>query len=736
MRLAMMMTIGVLVSSAHAQPGLVLAHQKITDAAPACPPFGPRMAFGQFLDLRVDGDNGSPTGDGSDWGVDAYKYLQDALADAADPPPGTTVRLWVAATDPSSSYVPDRDAANPDGTGDRESTFLLDFDNVQLLGGFPPGGGDLEDRDPALYETVLSGVLTPHCGAPTAGNCFQPNGTPRCNDAECCEAVCTVDPDCCEVAWDQACADLAFTVCGSCGDQGSGDCFVANGTPGCDDAACCSMVCVIDPSCCLTAWDQECADLATQICGLCGEPGSGDCFEANGTPGCEDAACCEIVCAADPDCCTDQWDQLCAAFANLVCGVCGEPDSGSCFEDNDTPGCEEGNCCALVCEQEIFCCIVEWDQPCADIALQLCDQLMEEEDPPPRAYHVVTASFVDDSVRIDGVTITFGLADEDFNNGLGGGMLILSASPAVIRVTFTENSAPAHGGGAMHVGGASDPIVVNTSFIQNTGNEAGALHIENDENGNPGGTFVNCLFSGNASLNEGGAINPGGATTLTLINCTLVDNTVDNAQGGGAIFVEGQPAGVNLTNCILWGNLAGGNPNQIDGNLRVVTVKYSDVEGGWGVPMDMNINDDPLFVDPTNGDYRLSSGSPCIDAGNNWDVPVDELDYDGDGVLCELFPVDLDGNPRFNADEVDFDPGCGVPVVVDMGAYEYQFDPVDQVTFADLNGDNTVGAADLLGLLVGWGPCAKGCCLADLDLDANVGASDLLALLVNWGPCP
>ena len=154
MRFAMMMAIGVLASSAYAPPGWVLSHQKIADTAAACPPFGPRMAFGQFLDLRVDGDNGSPTGDGSGWGLDAYKYLQDALADAADPPPGATVRLLVAATDPSNPYRPDRNAANPDGTGDRDSTFLLDFDNVQLLGGFPPGGGDL-----AVRHTCLSGFL-------------------------------------------------------------------------------------------------------------------------------------------------------------------------------------------------------------------------------------------------------------------------------------------------------------------------------------------------------------------------------------------------------------------------------------------------------------------------------------------------------------------------------------------------------------------------------------------------
>jgi hypothetical protein len=52
----------------------------------------------------------------------------------------------------------------------------------------------------------------------------------------------------------------------------------------------------------------------------------------------------------------------------------------------------------------------------------------------------------------------------------------------------------------------------------------------------------------------------------------------------------------------------------------------------------------------------------------------------------------------------------------------------------DLDGDGSVGASDLLALLVSWGPC-KGC-PADFDGNGNVGASDLLALLVNWGPCP
>ena len=97
--------------------------------------------------------------------------------------------------------------------------------------------------------------------------------------------------------------------------------------------------------------------------------------------------------------------------------------------------------------------------------------------------------------------------------------------------------------------------------------------------------------------------------------------------------------------------------------------------------------------------------------------------------------VDLDGNPRFNANELDFDRGCGIPVVVDMGAYEYQFDPVEDVIFADLNGDGAVGILDLLGVLAAWDGAGNNC-LADLDIDGAVGILDLLPSVAAWGDCP
>ncbi|MFM7799579.1 MAG: hypothetical protein ACKPBA_11445 [Planctomycetota bacterium] len=54
----------------------------------------------------------------------------------------------------------------------------------------------------------------------------------------------------------------------------------------------------------------------------------------------------------------------------------------------------------------------------------------------------------------------------------------------------------------------------------------------------------------------------------------------------------------------------------------------------------------------------------------------------------------------------------------------------------DLDGDGSVGGADL-GLLLGaWGACPGTPCLGDLNLDGEVNGADLGLLLGQWGPCP
>jgi hypothetical protein len=120
---------------------------------------------------------------------------------------------------------------------------------------------------------------------------------------------------------------------------------------------------------------------------------------------------------------------------------------------------------------------------------------------------------------------------------------------------------------------------------------------------------------------------------------------------------------VGVDNSILWGNEAGAEcrKDQIDTLQSIASVKTSDIQcgntfyAGYG-----NIFSDPLMVNASAGDVRLSDGSPCIDAGNSY------VDFEPMTPGFTLMP-DLDpaGNPRI----VDGN-GDGI-AEVDMGVYEY-----------------------------------------------------------------
>ena len=123
---------------------------------------------------------------------------------------------------------------------------------------------------------------------------------------------------------------------------GQGDCCQDNGTPGCDDTTCCEAICAANPSCCDVGWDLTCADLAEELCvDLCGGggtcPGEGDCCSPNGTPGCQDTACCNTVCTIDSYCCSEQWDALCAILAEDNCSVLCPALEPDIYEPDDTP---------------------------------------------------------------------------------------------------------------------------------------------------------------------------------------------------------------------------------------------------------------------------------------------------------------------------------------------------------------------------------------------------------------
>jgi hypothetical protein len=163
------------------------------------------------------------------------------------------------------------------------------------------------------------------CGDIEAGSCFWPHGGTGCFDSECCDRVCSIDPLCCTVEWDLFCVLNAGTIClesaSSCGTPRSRPCSVASFLPGCEDRECCEVQCVLDPTCCQRAWDETCALAAGISCDIdfssCPAPGSP--LVVHGNPGCANEVCCEAVCAVDPVCCTFGWNERCVDIAKVVC---------------------------------------------------------------------------------------------------------------------------------------------------------------------------------------------------------------------------------------------------------------------------------------------------------------------------------------------------------------------------------------------------------------------------------
>lgn len=227
------------------------------------------------------------------------------------------------------------------------------------------------DRDLEIYQTFSgSAGVCPQ----NDGSCFESHNGPGCDDEQCCNKVCGRDFECCApgARWDSICVGHAEDLCGCAGE---GSCFVANGTPGCEDDACCALVCDEDSFCCDSEWDCKCAETAAELCGDSACPSEkGGCLEEHNTPGCTDEVCCSIVCSEDPLCCKPipvgtGWDPLCVDRAATLCAVQGD---GDCMFANGTPGCDTPWCAELVCAEKPWCCQTEWGPDCADAAGRLC----------------------------------------------------------------------------------------------------------------------------------------------------------------------------------------------------------------------------------------------------------------------------------------------------------------------------------------------------------------------------
>ncbi len=222
----------------------------------------------------------------------------------------------------------------------------------------------------------------------------------------------------------------------------------------------------------------------------------------------------------------------------------------------------------------------------------------------------------------------------------GGGIEIYDGNLFVTGSIISENGMNNEGGGIT----ANNVIItVLNSVISNNNAEKGAgIYIGSEANSTL--NVINSEISGNTAVDEGGGIWFMSNGYLLVTNSTIAGN-IAGSSGGGISFLE------NTDNCAYIDSILSLNNSVIAGNISRIDID-DDIQGFIGENNSSFIgteDGDPLFLDSDNGDYRLSSDSSLINAGNN------ELAVGIDG---ETLSVDLDGNQRFSGD------------FIDIGAYE------------------------------------------------------------------
>jgi hypothetical protein len=232
----------------------------------------------------------------------------------------------------------------------------------------------------------------------------------------------------------------------------------------------------------------------------------------------------------------------------------------------------------------------------------------------------------DSTAVLAGFTLTsgYGTIWQDIHNNLwyreGGGILIELSSPTIRNNIITGNEAiddtgvQSAGGGGIRIGDGN-PLIVNNEISFNNGLYGGGVVLN----------FATGIVRGNLIYSNGGGEDYGGGGVWTygagatiLENNTIVNNS-SSLDGGGLLIWS---TSVIARNNIIFGNTdVNGYPQIRIRSGGSISITYSDVEEGW--EGDGNIDVDPLFRDPENGDFKLSSdscgylvNSPCIDAGD------------------------------------------------------------------------------------------------------------------------
>ncbi len=244
----------------------------------------------------------------------------------------------------------------------------------------------------------------------------------------------------------------------------------------------------------------------------------------------------------------------------------------------------------------------------------------------------------------------------------GGGLFfnrVTSSDTILMSGGLLENNQAVRGGGVFNyprnsVASASPKYIFrNLVFRDNTVTKWGA-GIYNYFYNSLGTVLIeNNLFHNNDSGYKGALYNHRNSSDSTsvgpeIVNCTFAENTSGSTTGG----IRNWRVSATIVNSIFWNNEF---VDIHDGGGAASTVRYSSLQTAWLGIGASNIVGDPMFINTSTENYRLTPESPCIDAADSNYSPLTDLDdMDREDITWKT------------------NTGIGTMNYVDIGAYEYR----------------------------------------------------------------
>ncbi len=307
-------------------------------------------------------------------------------------------------------------------------------------------------------------------------------------------------------------------------------------------------------------------------------------------------------------------------------------------------------------------------------------------------------------ILMPGVYTGPGNRDIDFN---GKAITVRCLGPEDPHSYYSNNNIAAtviypgpHRAFYFHSGEGSDSVVEGITIAGGYAENGAGIYCR--ENSSP--TIRNCVIVDNHAVSDGGGIYCENSSPV-IKNCNIFDNHA--GRYGAAICSTGSTP--KIINSIIWDNTG---PDIIHGPADVT---FCDVQGGH--PSLGNINTDPHFADPDNGNFYLKSQN------YRWNPSVEQ--WVSDNVTSRCIDAGCPGSRIM----YEYDPRR-----INMGTYGDTRKASGSLSLAirpDINNDNIVNFKDFAAMVSYWlmeSPDLPG----DFNRDGIVSSFDLFLFSNRW----